>query len=257
MAPSAGAVPKTASPSMLTTQLGRDLNEWTHELGNIEGKGSNNWVVDGSRTVSGKPLLANDPHLGLSAPAIWYFAHLKAPDVDGLRGMDAIGATLPGTPFVVLGRTPEVAWGKVLVRRHAGRIHLCRRGAAPGPACLPWPNPEMTLQLHHGRVVACAATGAGVRATSMEGGDVEIRLRRGGERLRPQGDRHTRELKKLLHASGMPPWQRAALPLVYVAGELVAVPGVCIAEGHAAAPGERGRLIRWLPDDDHPGGEHG
>ena len=95
----------------LAQGLGRDLQEWTRELGNIEGKGSNNWVVDGSRTVSGKPLLANDPHLGLSAPAIWYFAHLKAPDVDGLRGMDAIGATLPGTPFVVLGRTPEVAWG--------------------------------------------------------------------------------------------------------------------------------------------------
>lgn len=95
----------------LAHSLGRDLQEWTRELGNIEGKGSNNWVVDGSRTVSGKPLLANDPHLGLSAPAIWYFAHLKAPDVDGLRGMDAIGATLPGTPFVVLGRTPDVAWG--------------------------------------------------------------------------------------------------------------------------------------------------
>jgi penicillin G amidase len=108
---SAGTAPKTASPSMLTAQLGRDLNEWTHELGNVEGKGSNNWVVDGSRTVSGKPLLANDPHLGLSAPAIWYFAHLQAPDADGIKGMNVIGATLPGTPFVVLGRTENVAWG--------------------------------------------------------------------------------------------------------------------------------------------------
>ena len=95
----------------LAQGIGQALRAWTHELGNIEGKGSNNWVVDGSRSVSGKPLLANDPHLGLSAPAIWYFAHLKAPDVEGLKGMDAIGATLPGTPFVVLGRTPEVAWG--------------------------------------------------------------------------------------------------------------------------------------------------
>ena len=77
----------------------------------MEGKGSNNWVVDGSRTISGKPLLANAPHLGLSAPAIWYFAHSKAPDVDGIKGMDVIGATLPGPPFVVLGRTSDVAWG--------------------------------------------------------------------------------------------------------------------------------------------------
>ena len=46
------------------------------EIGNTEGKGSNNWVVAGSHTASGKPLLANDPHLGLSAPAIWYFARL-------------------------------------------------------------------------------------------------------------------------------------------------------------------------------------
>ena len=94
-----------------TTALAEDLRDWGRELGNIEGKGSNNWVVNGSRSASGKPLLANDPHLGLSAPAIWYFAHLKAPAVAGQKGMDVIGATLPGTPFVVLGHTREAAWG--------------------------------------------------------------------------------------------------------------------------------------------------
>src|SRR5690606_4404391 len=50
-------------------------------------------------------------HLGLSAPAIWYFARLQAPDADGAKDMDVIGATLPGTPFVVLGRTVGAAWG--------------------------------------------------------------------------------------------------------------------------------------------------
>lgn len=70
-----------------------------------EGVGSNNWVVNGSRTVSGKPLLANDPHLALAAPAIWYFTHQKAP------GIDVTGATLPGGPSVILGRTKGVAWG--------------------------------------------------------------------------------------------------------------------------------------------------
>ena len=74
-------------------------------LGTVDGKGSNNWVVSGRHTVSGKPLLANDPHLGLSAPAIWYFAHLETPT------LNTIGATLPGLPFVVLGRTQKVAWG--------------------------------------------------------------------------------------------------------------------------------------------------
>jgi penicillin amidase len=90
--------------------------DWVRDVGILEGKGSNNWVVPGSRTVSGKPLLANDPHLALSSPAIWYFAHLKAP-AGKLPGghkhpaLDVIGATLPGLPFVVLGRTQGVAWG--------------------------------------------------------------------------------------------------------------------------------------------------
>ncbi|MFZ4062344.1 MAG: penicillin acylase family protein [Polynucleobacter sp.] len=72
--------------------------------GGREGIGSNNWALSGKLTASGKPLLANDPHLGLSAPAIWYFAHLDAP------GMNVIGATLPGIPAVVLGRTDQFAW---------------------------------------------------------------------------------------------------------------------------------------------------
>ena len=69
------------------------------------GVGSNNWVVAGERTASGSPLLANDPHLGLSTPSVWYFARLQSPQ------LQATGATLPGVPFVVIGRTPTVAWG--------------------------------------------------------------------------------------------------------------------------------------------------
>jgi penicillin amidase len=71
----------------------------------VEGMGSNNWVVGSARSQSGKPLLANDPHLGLSTPAVWYFAHLSAP------GLNVIGATLPGIPAVVLGHTDRIAWG--------------------------------------------------------------------------------------------------------------------------------------------------
>ncbi|QWE19356.1 penicillin acylase family protein [Polynucleobacter corsicus] len=72
--------------------------------GGKDGIGSNNWALSGKLTASGKPLLANDPHLGLSAPAIWYMAHLEAP------GLNVIGATLPGIPAVVLGRTDKFAW---------------------------------------------------------------------------------------------------------------------------------------------------
>ncbi len=84
---------------------------WVRDVGTLDGKGSNNWVVPGSRSSSGKPLLANDPHLALSAPAIWYFAHLQAPAQAGQPALDVVGATLPGMPFVVLGRTAGVAWG--------------------------------------------------------------------------------------------------------------------------------------------------
>jgi penicillin amidase len=77
----------------------------TAGFGEGDGLGSNNWVLSGRRTVSGKPLLANDPHLGLTAPSVWYFAALQAP------GLAVIGATLPGLPGVVLGRNAHVAWG--------------------------------------------------------------------------------------------------------------------------------------------------
>lgn len=66
---------------------------------------SNNWVVHGSRSRSGLPLLANDVHLGLQLPSTWHLMHLHSP------GFDVIGATLPGLPLVVVGRNQDIAWG--------------------------------------------------------------------------------------------------------------------------------------------------
>ena len=70
-----------------------------------EGLGSNNWVVDGTMTASGQPLLANDPHLGTRLPSTWYLAHISAGD------FDVIGGTFPGTPAIALGRNRFIAWG--------------------------------------------------------------------------------------------------------------------------------------------------
>ena len=72
---------------------------------NVDATGSNAWVVTGAHSQTGKPLLANDPHLDMGAPAVWYLAHLHAP------GLNVIGASLPGTPGVWLGRNDHVAWG--------------------------------------------------------------------------------------------------------------------------------------------------
>ena len=77
--------------------------EWLHP--NARRGGSNNWVIAGRRTVNGRPLLANDPHLQMEFPGIWYEMHLVA------AGLDAIGVTVPGTPFVILGHNARIAWG--------------------------------------------------------------------------------------------------------------------------------------------------
>lgn len=74
----------------------------------IEGVGSNSWVVAGSHTASGAPLLANDPHLKITAPALWYFARLE---VTGAQPLKVAGATMPGLPSVVLGQNEHIAWG--------------------------------------------------------------------------------------------------------------------------------------------------
>ena len=66
---------------------------------------SNEWVLSGRLTATGRPILANDPHLGLSAPALWYLARLEAP------GLSVTGATVPGVPFTLLGHDRAIAWG--------------------------------------------------------------------------------------------------------------------------------------------------
>jgi penicillin amidase len=67
--------------------------------------GSNDWVVSGAHTVTGKPLLSNDMHLGHQMPNLWYEAHLKC------GTLDVAGVTLPGMPYVVVGHNQRIAWG--------------------------------------------------------------------------------------------------------------------------------------------------
>jgi penicillin amidase len=69
------------------------------------GQGSNNWVVDGSRTETGKPLLANDPHLAISVPSAWFECHLVGPEIN------VAGVALPFSPGIVIGHNDRIAWG--------------------------------------------------------------------------------------------------------------------------------------------------
>ncbi|MHB1415572.1 MAG: penicillin acylase family protein [Chloroflexota bacterium] len=70
-----------------------------------QGMESNNWVVSGSRTDTGLPFLANDPHLGIQIPAIWYEVHLVGAD------FDVAGLSMPGSPGVIIGHNRHIAWG--------------------------------------------------------------------------------------------------------------------------------------------------
>jgi penicillin amidase len=89
--------------SALATDVRNSLREIQQEI--RQSLGSNNWVVTGEHTATGKPLLANDTHLELMLPPIWYQVHVTAP------GWNVKGFTLPGAPLVIIGHNDRIAWG--------------------------------------------------------------------------------------------------------------------------------------------------
>lgn len=105
-APAAQGTPTTHLPDATIKALQANLDA-ARSLGMqpVPGKGSNDWVVSGSRTASGKPILADDPHLALTSPMLWYLA-----DIQGDK-LKSIGASIPGLPAIVIGRNERVAWG--------------------------------------------------------------------------------------------------------------------------------------------------
>jgi len=87
------------------TSVGKPLADWLSDFESPPGIGSNSWVVSGDYTESGTPIVANDPHLSLMAPPVWFEQVLDAPDYT------ARGVTFPGVPFVVIGENDHGAWG--------------------------------------------------------------------------------------------------------------------------------------------------
>jgi penicillin amidase len=105
--------------------------------------GSNDWVVSGEHTVTGKPLLSNDMHLGHQMPNLWYEAHLRG------GGLDVAGVTLPGMPFVIVGHNQRVAWGFTNVGPTVEDVYIenfNEQGAYQTPGG--WMRPE-----HRGEVI--------------------------------------------------------------------------------------------------------
>lgn len=94
-------LPIPATPKSFTDMMSTNIATKQKE----EGIGSNNWAVSGVKTASGFPILANDPHLDLTLPSIWYQIQLHAP------GVNAYGVSLPGAPGIIIGFNQNIAWG--------------------------------------------------------------------------------------------------------------------------------------------------
>lgn len=90
-----------APDSLFVPSVSKVIDPFPHQ----EGIGSNNWVVSGDKTASGYPILANDPHLSLTLPSIWYEMQLSAP------GYNSYGVTLQGAPTIIIGFNEQTAWG--------------------------------------------------------------------------------------------------------------------------------------------------
>ena len=113
-APASFAVPPDDSDEVvdvLTTVLAASslLEPWLGESG--RGIGSNSWAISGYHTVSGRPLLANDPHLAASMPSIWYQAGLRCRTISPECDLDVAGWTMSGVPGVFIGHNDTIAWG--------------------------------------------------------------------------------------------------------------------------------------------------
>ncbi|HET6181510.1 MAG TPA: penicillin acylase family protein [Candidatus Sulfotelmatobacter sp.] len=106
--------------------------------------GSNDWVVSGAHTVTGKPLLSNDMHLGHQMPSLWYEAHLHS------GGIDVAGVTLPGMPYVIVGHNQRIAWGFTNVGPTVTDVYIenfNEQGAYQTPKG--WVQPEHRTELIH------------------------------------------------------------------------------------------------------------
>jgi tRNA(Ile)-lysidine synthase len=140
-----------------------------------------------------------------------------------------------------------VRWGSCELRRYRDRLYLLPRVSGQDtPASLDW-RPEQTLELPQagGVLSAIYRMGSGVRVAALLGAHVRVSWRRGGERCRPAGRRHHQALKKLFQESGIPPWERGRIPLVYIGAELAAVGDLWVCDPFSAGPDEPGLTIRW------------
>lgn len=140
----------------------------------------------------------------------------------------------------------HISLGDTVIRRYRGEVHLEKKTPAPQPElALTWAfQDELELPDSGGRLLFERTTGQGLSLARLTAAPVTIRLRQGGERLRPDCLRPTRSLKNLLQEAGMPPWQRQRVPLLFSGEKLVFVPGIGVDCEYQADDGEIGVVVK-------------
>jgi tRNA(Ile)-lysidine synthase len=192
---------------------------------------------------------------GLSISALRHFGSIRLRNL--LRHwIVATGAPLPHAKKLariereaVHGRDdamPLIAWGGWEVRRYRDLLMLDRSlPAVDSKMSLDWlDGAELTLPGGLGRLIATPGEG-GIDPSRWSAARIEVRFRRGGESCLPAGQAHHRTLKKLFQEWGVPPWQRTRIPLIYLDGELAAIPGRFVCHPFAAAEGTASILLHW------------
>jgi tRNA(Ile)-lysidine synthase len=150
---------------------------------------------------------------------------------------------------------PLLAYKGAQVRRYRGCLYAGWAPVSIDIAPRDW-HIAAPLHLAWGELRAVPAQGDGIALAALTGRAVSVRFRVGGERCRLPGRAHHHTLKHLFQQWGVPPWQRADTPLVYIGGELAAVGGYCVCEPFAATAGEESLRIVWRrePRDGLPSG---
>ena len=140
---------------------------------------------------------------------------------------------------------PCVSWGGAELRRYRRHIYAACRLVEHDPAqIIDW-DLDRQLCITHGKLSARRGTGKGIKAGLCRNDRVEIRYRRGGEVIRPSGREHHHELKSLLQESGVPPWLRDRIPLLYIDGRLAAVPGKWVDSDFLGTDSEECWQFNW------------
>jgi tRNA(Ile)-lysidine synthase len=141
---------------------------------------------------------------------------------------------------------PCVHWRDIEIRRFQGRLYAMMPLRPVPQQVLRWDIASQSkLNIEGSELNTTKDEQAGMDEQLLQQSSVEIRFRQGGERVKPAGDSHTRELKKLFQEAGIPPWIRERIPLIYVGGKLAAVPDLWVFEPFQCEPGTSGINVHW------------